>query len=825
MNATKAKLREQFPHAWRWISVSAHIGGWLSDAEANAIFELARFRTPERDAVVVELGSWQGKSSVLLAAGLCGKSNARLFAIDPFGVDEGPHHAQYYGPLLQKMRLSVEETFHRNIRRCGVASLVTALKGYSHEVVKSWTQPIDLLFIDANHEYESVYRDFMLWSPFVRDGGIVVLHDVAPIWPGPTQVMQEEMLPPDFEQSQQVDSLAWAVRRVGTVPEPLSAADREPIESLVQALDRATGQIAVFQTSVTRLTAELIEQAESGARLAVQLDDQREENARLKAERARLAAAEKMRAAALAPNPTRSPRLTTILGRLGKTRGKPFINLLQWLQYRRLVDASGLFDRRYYLAQNPDVEHSGIDPLRHFFLSGADEIRNPHPLFDVSYYLGRNPDVAQSTMNPLVHYLKSGALEGRDPHPEFDSSFYLESNPEVRTSGTNPLVHYIGPGVTCGLDPNPGFDTTAYLESHPEAALQGLNPLVHYLDSRWQEWRSEVDAENHSAASPAAALAWPRGLYRANALPVSMRLDPRKTQLRESLRREYLAAGSRDLGGEYNSAPLVSVIIPCLNYGYYLEDAILSAIRACSHPLEILVVDDGSTDETSIAIVQELARQYRFRLLRQDNAGQAAARFNAFRNSRGKYIQFLDADDFLAPGKIDFQIDMLSREPEVDIAVCEYQLCDADGEGCRLMKPSTLAGFSFSIEDFLLRWERGFSLPIHCALFRREVLDRRQFQCITKKGKEDWIFWIVIAAGAPRFRFHPEVLATYRIHGHNTYTNREAMGLDFLRGCMYVLQAGLSPSDKFLEASVEHFRTAYLASIKSEATVGSRSHP
>jgi hypothetical protein len=72
----------------------------LTDGEANSLFEIARCRAPQQDPVVVELGSWQGKSSVLLAAGLLGKSNARLFCVDPFGPDENPEYeAKYYRPL------------------------------------------------------------------------------------------------------------------------------------------------------------------------------------------------------------------------------------------------------------------------------------------------------------------------------------------------------------------------------------------------------------------------------------------------------------------------------------------------------------------------------------------------------------------------------------------------------------------------------------------------------------------------------------------------------------------------------------------------------
>ncbi|MDP8981688.1 MAG: glycosyltransferase [Acidobacteriota bacterium] len=293
--------------------------------------------------------------------------------------------------------------------------------------------------------------------------------------------------------------------------------------------------------------------------------------------------------------------------------------------------------------------------------------------------------------------------------------------------------------------------------------------------------------------------------------------------MRASLRAEYERSGRPSLDDPLNADPLVSVIIPCYNYGYYLEDAILSAILACSHPMEIVVVDDGSELEESIKAVDALRERYRFRLVRQANKGQNGARVGGLSLSRGKFIQFLDADDLLAPGKIDLQIGMMSGETPVDIAVCEYELCDADGGGRRLITPSTLAGFTFTEHDFLFRWERGFSVPIHCALFTRDVLSSEQFPSVTKGGKEDWIFWVILAHKLPRFQFHPDVLGLYRIHGHNTFTKPEAMGMDFLRACLYLLRTGRGPGEDFPGACVEHFRKAYLEAIKREAVAASGS--
>jgi hypothetical protein len=84
--------------------------------------------------------------------------------------------------------------------------------------------------------------------------------------------------------------------------------------------------------------------------------------------------------------------------------------------YARLA-ASGLFDKKFYLEQNPDVAKAGHNPLLHFLLHGAGEGRDPSPLFDLSWYLAAYPDVAAAKINPLLHYFLHGAAEGRRPRP------------------------------------------------------------------------------------------------------------------------------------------------------------------------------------------------------------------------------------------------------------------------------------------------------------------------------------------------------------------------------------------------------------------------
>ncbi len=108
-----------------------------------------------------------------------------------------------------------------------------------------------------------------------------------------------------------------------------------------------------------------------------------------------------------------------------------------------------LFDREWYLEQNPEVEAAGMDPLVHYLQFGGFEGRDPNPLFDSDWYLQKYPDAALTGLNPLVHYLRHGAAEGLDPHPLFDTDWYVKHTPDLPV-GINPLIHYVAVGAMQG---------------------------------------------------------------------------------------------------------------------------------------------------------------------------------------------------------------------------------------------------------------------------------------------------------------------------------------------------------------------------------------
>jgi glycosyltransferase involved in cell wall biosynthesis len=142
------------------------------------------------------------------------------------------------------------------------------------------------------------------------------------------------------------------------------------------------------------------------------------------------------------------------------------------------VDA-GLFHRTFYERQRSARFDSDQDALDDFLREGLSHLLSSHPLFDARFYLRRNPDVQQSGSHPLLHYIDAGWREGRDPHPLFDGRWYTTQGFEL--GGLNPLSHFLRYASVVGASPNRLFDTQLYLRENPDTRQVGLNPLEHYV--------------------------------------------------------------------------------------------------------------------------------------------------------------------------------------------------------------------------------------------------------------------------------------------------------------------------------------------------------
>jgi predicted O-methyltransferase YrrM len=159
------------------------IEGWLTVKEGRLLYELARSSTGR--GAIVEIGSWQGKSTVWLGLGSRAGNGAKVYAIDPHtGARE---QREEFGDVWTLDR------FTENVRRAGIETLVVPLVMTSEEAARRWRSgDVELLWIDGAHEYEFVRRDFELWSPFLAEGGIVAFHDRSA--PGPSRVIAGRVL-------------------------------------------------------------------------------------------------------------------------------------------------------------------------------------------------------------------------------------------------------------------------------------------------------------------------------------------------------------------------------------------------------------------------------------------------------------------------------------------------------------------------------------------------------------------------------------------------------------------------------------------------------
>jgi glycosyltransferase involved in cell wall biosynthesis len=206
---------------------------------------------------------------------------------------------------------------------------------------------------------------------------------------------------------------------------------------------------------------------------------------------------------------------------------------------------------------------------------------------------------------------------------------------------------------------------------------------------------------------------------------------------------------------------LVSTIIPVFNRPELVHEAVRSVLSQTYRPIEIVIVDDGSTDETPQSIAA-LAAEYPtiVRHLRIANGGPGAAREAGRRIANGEFVQYLDSDDLLLPRKFESQVGGLRARPECDVAYGKtrfYKIGESPqdipwkrtGERTETMFPSFLRS----------RWW-DTSTP----LYRRRIIDRAG-EWLTLRNEEDWEYDCRVAGQNIRLHYCAEYVSDTRTHG------------------------------------------------------------
>jgi glycosyltransferase involved in cell wall biosynthesis len=224
------------------------------------------------------------------------------------------------------------------------------------------------------------------------------------------------------------------------------------------------------------------------------------------------------------------------------------------------------------------------------------------------------------------------------------------------------------------------------------------------------------------------------------------------------------------------SAPLVSVIIPAFNSSDYIIESIDSALNQTYRAIEIIVIDDGSTDDTRpklAPLIEGKKIRYHF----QANRGLSAARNAGIQLAKGHYLQFLDADDLLLPQKIEKQVACLQTTSELTISGCDFRCFNGDDTG------SLYGGDSFKGEFPLHYPTRLFEFDTFPArwLFPASVVKVVPGFDETMRATEDWLFLWKLLANSVAVKYLDETLALYRKHERNMTRDFERISTAHLR--------------------------------------------
>lgn len=221
----------------------------------------------------------------------------------------------------------------------------------------------------------------------------------------------------------------------------------------------------------------------------------------------------------------------------------------------------------------------------------------------------------------------------------------------------------------------------------------------------------------------------------------------------------------------------VSVIIPCYKQAHFLPQAIESLLGQTVVPDEIVVVDDGSPDDTS-AVVGRFPRPVR--CLRKANAGLSAARNTGVLHSRGEWLIFLDADDQLPADAVERHLATAARHPEADLLFGDFRCIDERGD---LLPGGSATGF-FDDESPLHGLLRGNVFPPHAVMVRRTALANAGLFDVYLRSYEDWDMWLRVAAAGGRFAKTEGLAVLYRQYPGSMSTNLDRMtqtGLQVVR--------------------------------------------
>ena len=227
---------------------------------------------------------------------------------------------------------------------------------------------------------------------------------------------------------------------------------------------------------------------------------------------------------------------------------------------------------------------------------------------------------------------------------------------------------------------------------------------------------------------------------------------------------------------------LVSIIVPCYNYGFVLAETLNSIESQVHTNWEVFIIDDGSKDNTANTAKNYTQKDKRFNYIHQNNQGVSIARNLGIKLSNGVFIQFLDADDLLSADKLHLQLEVMKSRPDIDICYSNSYYFDH-------LKPEELyVNVDHTNDDWIAKIDsKGAAVikeiseqniaVISSPLIRKHVLYKVSGFMPEMKYTEDWEFWFRCAINNFSFFYidHPSCSTLIRRHSASVSQNKKIM--------------------------------------------------
>jgi MMP 1-O-methyltransferase len=199
-----------------YLRLSEAIPGWTRGEEARELLWISR--SLSAGAVIVEIGSFLGAGAILLAGPRRIRGSGVVHCVDPFDGTGDSFSVPHYQRIIAEIGIgSLRDDFERNIRGAGLGPWVRIHQGRADEVARSWSKPIDLLYLDGDQSRKGVREAYDSWARFLKPGGIIAVHNSAPDnhtpeHDGHRYIVDEEIKPPNYSNIRLVSSTTFATR-------------------------------------------------------------------------------------------------------------------------------------------------------------------------------------------------------------------------------------------------------------------------------------------------------------------------------------------------------------------------------------------------------------------------------------------------------------------------------------------------------------------------------------------------------------------------------------------------------------------------------------